>query len=143
MNLQELQTIAGNKLPIKVFILNNNGYVSMKQTQNNFFGGRVFGSDPKSGVTFPDFSKLAPGFGIPYRSCRTHAELRARIRETLSEEGPQACEIFLDPEQVFAPKLASRQLPDGRIISPALEDMAPFLPREELAENMLIPPLDS
>lgn len=143
MNLQELQTIVGNKLPIKIFLLNNNGYLSMKQTQHNFFNGRVLGSDPKSGVTFPDFAKLAPAYGIPYRSCRTHAELHDRIRATLDGEGPQMCEVFLDLGQVFAPKLASRQLPDGRMVSPAPEDMAPFLSREELAENMLIPMLDS
>ena len=143
MNLQELQTVVGNKLPIKLFLLNNNGYLSMKQTQQNFFSGRILGSDPQSGVTFPDFSKLAPAYGFPYRSCRTHAELRERIRATLDGDGPQFCEMFLDLGQVFAPKLASRQLPDGRIISPAPEDMAPFLPREELAENMLVPLLDA
>lgn len=143
MNLQELQTIVGNKLPIKLFLLNNNGYLSQKQTQQNFFNGRILGSDPKSGVTFPSFSKLAPAYGFPYRSCRTHPEMRDRIRATLDGDGPQFCEVFLDLEQVFAPKLASRQMPDGRIISPAPEDMAPFLPREELEENMLIPLIES
>lgn len=143
MNLQELQTIVGNKFPIKLFVLNNDGYLSMKQTQQNFFNGRLYGCDPSSGVTFPDFEKLAFAYGIPYRNSRSHADLREKIRSTLDSQGPQMCELFLDLTQVFAPKLASRQLPDGRMVSPAPEDMFPFLSREELAQNMLIPLLEA
>lgn len=143
LNLQELQTIVGYNFPIKLFVLNNDGYLSIKQTQQNYFNGRFVGCDPKSGVTFPAFVKLAAAYGIPYRACRSHGDMRQIIRSNLDGEGPQLCEVFLDLEQSFAPKLASRQLADGRIVSPALEDMFPFLSREELAENMLIPLIDS
>lgn len=143
MNLQELQTIVGNALPIKLFVLNNDGYLSIKQTQENYFRGRFVGCDPKSGVTFPDFSKIAYAYGLPYSACRNHDEMPSCIQETLAGNEAKACEVFLDLSQEFAPKLASRQLPDGKIISPALEDMYPFLPREELEQNMLIPLLES
>lgn len=143
MNLQELQTIVGNRFPVKLFVLNNDGYLSIKQTQENYFKGRFVGCDPKSGVTFPDFSKISYAYGLPYVACRNHDDMRPLINATLSGDEPKACEVFLDLAQGFSPKLASRQLPDGRIISPALEDMHPFLPREELEQNMLIPLLDS
>lgn len=143
LNLQELQTIVGYELPIKLFILNNDGYLSIKQTQQNYFNGRFVGCDPGSGVTFPDFGRLAAAYDIPYHACRTHDEMRQAIRTTLAGDGPQICELFLDLDQGFAPKLASRQLADGRIVSPALEDMFPFLPRDELKQNMFIPLLDA
>jgi acetolactate synthase-1/2/3 large subunit len=139
MNLQELQTVVGNGVPIKLFILNNDGYLSMKLTQQNFFKGRLTGCDSRTGVSFPNFSKLIPAYGIGYRACRKHAGMRELIRATLDSEGAQTCEMFLDRNQGFAPKLASKQLPDGRIVSPPPEDMAPFLSREEMAENMLVP----
>jgi len=139
MNLQELQTIVGYDLPVKLFILNNDGYLSMKQTQENFFKGRYLGCNPASGVTFPNFGKVLPAYGIPYRECRGHDGMREILRATLDEPGASACELFLDLTQGFAPKLASKQLPDGRIVSPPPEDMAPFLTREELAENMFSP----
>lgn len=143
LNLQELQTIVGYGFPIKLFILNNNGYLSIKQTQQNYFNGRFVGCDPESGVSFPDFGKLAAAYDIPYHACRTHDEMRQIISATISGDGPQICELFLDLNQGIAPKLASRQLADGRIVSPALEDMFPFLPREELEQNMFIPLLDA
>jgi acetolactate synthase-1/2/3 large subunit len=139
MNLQELQTIAGNALPIKIFIMNNNGYVSIFQTHRNFFNGVEVGGGPKSGVTFPDFRKLSLAFGLPYQRAETHTDLSCAIRQTLAQSGPAVCEIIIDENQVFAPKLGSKQLPDGRIISPPLEDLSPFLSREELEANMLIP----
>jgi len=143
MNIQELQTIIGNNFPIKLFILNNDGYLSIKQTQQSYFNGNLVGCDPKSGVTLPSLNKIMGAYGIPYRSCRNHDEMRDKIQDNLREVGPQACEVFLDLTQGFAPKLASRQLEDGRIVSPALEDMFPFLSREELKRNMLIPLLDT
>ena len=139
MNLQELQTVVGNKIPLKLFVLNNNGYLSVKQTQQNFFKGRYVGCDDSSGVTFPNFEKLLRAYDISYRAAHNHNEMREAIRATLEGDGVQACELFLDLQQGFAPKLASKQMPDGRIVSPPPEDMAPFLSREELAENMLIP----
>jgi len=138
MNLQELQTIAGNRLPIKIFILNNSGYVSIFQTHRNFFGGVEVGGGPKSGVTFPDFGRLSAAFDLPYKRCSRHDDLNQTIADTLAEDGPAVCEIILDENQPFAPKLGSKPLPDGRIISPPLEDLSPFLSRDELRDNMLI-----
>ena len=138
MNLQELQTIAGNALPIKIFILNNSGYVSIFQTHRNFFNGVEVGGGPKSGVTFPDFGKLARAFDLPFQRAKNHSQLEAAIRATLDCAGPAICELMLDENQAFAPKLEAKQLPDGRIISPPLEDLSPFLPREELEQNMFI-----
>jgi acetolactate synthase-1/2/3 large subunit len=143
LNLQEIQTIIGYNLPVKLFILNNDGYLSIKQTQQNYFDGRFVGCDPKSGLTFPDFSKLVVAYGIPYRTCRNHNEMQQAIQDNLQGDGPQVCEVFLDLTQGFEPKLASRQLEDGRMVSSSLEDMFPFLSREELEENMLIPLLDT
>jgi acetolactate synthase-1/2/3 large subunit len=138
MNLQELQTIAGNNLPVKIFILNNNGYVSIFQTHRNFFGGVEVGGGPKSGVSFPDFELVVKAFGFPFVRASRHDDLEAAIRTTLEIDGPAVCEIMIDEHQVFAPKLGAKQHPDGRITSPALEDLSPFLSREELKDNMII-----
>lgn len=141
MNIQELQTIFGNRLPIKIFVLNNQGYHSIRQTQTNYFPDSPIGCDPSSGVTFPSFEKLAFAYGIPFRRCSDLSTLSADVKSTIWEDGPQLCEIVIDQEQPFAPKLSSRQLPDGRMVSAALEDMFPFLDRAEFLSNMLIPTL--
>lgn len=138
MNLQELQTIVGNHLPIKIFLLNNSGYLSIFQTHRSFFGGVEVGCGPKSGVTFPDFKRLSEAFGLPYVYCKNHAEMVQAVATTMATSGPAFCEILLDGNQPFAPKLGAKQLPDGRIVSPPLEDLTPFLAREELRDNMLI-----
>jgi acetolactate synthase-1/2/3 large subunit len=138
MNLQELQTIAGGGLPVKLFVLNNQGYHSIRQTQQNFFPDNLVGCGPDSRLNFPSFEKLAWAYGIPYRRCQTHEHLREMIHQTLEGPGPQLCEVMLDLAQPFSPKLSSRTLPDGRMISSPLEDLAPFLSREELRENMLV-----
>jgi acetolactate synthase I/II/III large subunit len=138
MNLQELQTIVGNSLPIKIFLLNNSGYASIFQTHRNFFGGVEVGGGPNSGVTFPDFGRLSEGFGLPFRRCTCHQDMSEAVAATLATDGPAVCEVMLDENQPFAPKLGAKQLPDGRIVSPALEDLSPFLAREVLHENMLI-----
>ena len=143
MNIQELQTIATNQLPITVFVLNNNGYLSIRLTQKNFFPDNPVGADPASGVGIPNFSAIAAAYGLGYHSARTHGDLPAQIRETLHAEGPQMFEVFLDPEQPFAPKTSSRRLPDGRMVSAPLEDMFPFLDRDEFEENMIVPTLKS
>jgi acetolactate synthase-1/2/3 large subunit len=140
MNLQELQTIAGQKLPVKIFILHNDGYHSIRQTQQAYFPDNVVGCGPESGVTFPDFVRVAEAFGIPARRCASHGEMNAAIHETLNGTGPQLCEIVLDKTQAFEPKLASRKLEDGSMVSSPLEDLYPFLSRDELAANLLIPP---
>ena len=143
MNLQELQSIVGPGLPVKVFVLNNDGYHSIRQTQQNYFPDNVVGVGPESGVTFPDFVRLGEALGFPSRRIEHHDRLASLIRDTLEGEGPQLCEVMLDKAQPFAPKLSSRKLEDGRMVTSALEDLAPFLPRDELAENMLIPLLES
>jgi len=135
MNLQELQTIVSNKLPIKIFVLNNAGYISIRQTHNNFFNGNEVGAGEASGVIFPDFKKLSAGFGIPYVRCTDYQQMEAAIKDTLEQQGAVLCEVILDLEYQFAPKLASRQLEDGLMVSPSLEDMAPFLSEEELHDN--------
>jgi acetolactate synthase-1/2/3 large subunit len=138
MNLQEVQTVVGNGLPLKLFVLNNDGYHSIRQTQQNYFPDNIVGCGPDSRLTFPDYQRVLGAFGLPTQKCRSHAELDLAIRATLDQAGPQACEVFFDKNQVFAPKLASRRLEDGSMVSSALEDMSPFLSRAELAENMIV-----
>jgi acetolactate synthase-1/2/3 large subunit len=142
MNIQELQTIAGYGFPVKVFLLNNNGYVSIFQTHRNFFNGVEVGGGPKSNVTFPEFRKVAEAFGFTYSRAERHEELGDAIRSALAADGPTMCEIFIDEAVPFAPKLGAKQHPDGRITSPPLEDLSPFLPREVLRENMRIDLVD-
>jgi acetolactate synthase-1/2/3 large subunit len=138
MNLQELQTIAGENLPIKIFLLNNNGYVSIFQTHRNFFNGVEVGGGPESGVTFPNFERLSLGFSIPYLKCENHQSLEKNISKTLKTQGPIICEIIIDENQIFSPKLGAKQHSDGRITSPPLEDLSPFLSKDILKENMII-----
>ncbi|NBC38176.1 thiamine pyrophosphate-binding protein [Novosphingobium sp. FSY-8] len=136
MNLQELQTISGLNLPIKLFVLNNDGYHSIRQSQTAHFNGFSVGCGPDSGLTFPDFARLATGFGLPSRRANDEGDLHAAIRTTLDADGPQVCEVLIDKAQQFEPKLSSRRLPDGTMVSPPLEDLSPFLSDEELAEAM-------
>ncbi|MGN0764756.1 MAG: thiamine pyrophosphate-binding protein [Aristaeellaceae bacterium] len=144
MNLQELQTIVTNRLPIKVFLINNGGYHSIRITQSNLFREHSkVGIGPESGdLSFPEFRKIAEAFGYPYYSARSNAEMKDAVARTLAEPAYAFCEIFTDTLQVWEPKSATKRLPDGTLISPPLEDLAPFLPREELAENMYIPMLE-
>jgi len=139
MNIQELQIIAGRRLSLKIFILNNTGYHSIRQTQGNFFPDNIVGCGTDSGLSFPDFGKVAMAFGLPFERCSSHAELDAAIRSTLEQDGPAVCEVMLDLAQSFAPKLSSRKLDDGRMVTAPLEDMAPFLSREELGGNLIRP----
>jgi len=140
MNLQELQTIVTQRLPVRIFVINNAGYHSIRQTQQNFFPDNPIGYDAASGVGLPDFERLAGAFGIPFRRCAENAGLEAAIAGTLSEPCYAMCEVVVDAAWPFAPKLASRRLPDGRMVSSPLEDLHPFLSREELATNLLIAP---
>jgi len=143
MNLQELQTILTNRLPIKIFLINNDGYQQIRLTQTRMFQGHFVGLGPDSGdLGFPSMEKLAAAYGYPYYACRTNRELSDQIDRTLAEPGAAICEIFVDKEQAYEPKSSAKLLPDGRIISPPLEDLAPFLPHEELAANMYIDLLD-
>lgn len=138
LNLQELQTIVHHQLPIKIIIFNNDGYLMIKHTQKALFSGRYSGSDEKSGVTCPDFSKLAYAFGIPSFQIRTWDEAKSILPQVQSIKGPVICEVFTHPEQPFVPKLSLVQQKDGSIISPPLEDLSPLLPRDEMRDNMLI-----
>jgi acetolactate synthase I/II/III large subunit len=137
-NIQELQTIKHHNLPIKIFILNNGGYLSMRMTQGGFFKGNYIGESPRSGVSFPDYVKVATAYGLPAMRIE-EADFASELQKFLAIEGPALCEVMLDPTQGFEPRLTSRQLPDGKIVTASFEDMAPFLSREELAENMLVP----
>lgn len=143
MNLQELQTIVHHKLPIKIFLLNNNGYTSIRLTQDAYFPGNYIAADPSSGVTFPDIQKICGAYGIPSNKAENHADLQEKIRQTLAADGPALCEIMMSPDQPLYPKLASVVKSDGTMVSKPLEDMFPFLDREEFMENMVIEPWDN
>lgn len=144
MNLQELQTILTNKLPIKIFLINNNGYHSIRITQTNLFSNHCkIGIGEESGdLSFPQFKKIAEAFGYTYFSASSNAEMQKAVQDTLNTSGPVFCEIFTDTEQVWEPKSSTKRLEDGTLVSPPLEDLAPFLPREELKEIMFIPLID-
>lgn len=140
MNLQELQTILTNQLPIKIFLINNDGYHSIRITQSNLFSEQCrVGIGPESGdLSFPDFKKIAEAFGYPYYSAHSNEEMKQTIHTVLELNGPVFCEIFTDTEQVWEPKSSTKRLEDGTLVSPPLEDLAPFLPKEELHANMFI-----
>ena len=133
-NIQELQTIAHHHLPVKIFLLNNGGYRSIRDTQVHFFG-QTIGESTDSGVSFPDFGRVAQAYGIPY-SRVAGANDFDNIDHRLAAPGPALCEVVVDPHQSYEPRVKSRELPDGAIVSPALEDMFPYLSQEELAANM-------
>ena len=134
MNLQELATVVHNKLDLKIFVLNNNGYLSIRQTQRNLFKPPLIGTDKDSGVGFPDFAKLANAFDLQYFRLDNELEAVSILQKVLNGKGACLCEVIVDPEQNFEPKSSSNVLPDGRIVSPSLDDMAPFLPREEFEQ---------
>jgi acetolactate synthase-1/2/3 large subunit len=136
MNIQELQTVIHHQLPLKIFVLNNHGYLSIRNSQKGFFGETV-GESPDSGVSFPDIVQLAKAYGFPTWRLDS-ADFVSGVCEVLSAQGPVVCEVMLDPTQGFEPRQSSKQLPDGRIVSAPLEDMFPFLDRDELRQNMLI-----
>ena len=144
MNLQELQTILTNRLPVKIFLINNGGYHSIRQTQNNLFGEHTkVGIGPESGdLDFPDFEKIAKAFGYPYFAAHSNVEMKETVEEALRTDGAVFCEIFVSPLQNFEPKSATKRLENGELFSPPLEDLAPFLPREELLENLFIAPIE-
>ena len=144
MNLQELQTIISNRLPIKIFLINNSGYHSIRITQTNLFSEHSkVGIGPESGdLSFPDFKKIASAFGYEYYSAHSNKEMMKCVDEVLSREGPVFCEIFTDTKQVWEPKSSTKKLEDGSLVSPPLEDLAPFLPEEELKKIMFIPMVD-
>lgn len=137
MNLQELQTIKHHNLPIKIFVLNNDGYLSIKMTQNNFFEGRHCGDGRDSGVSTPDFVKVGEAFGIKSVKLTDPAKVDETVAAVLAANEPVLCEVIVNPDYIFSPKLSARKLPDGTMISPTLEDMFPFLDRDEFERNMI------
>jgi acetolactate synthase-1/2/3 large subunit len=138
MNLQELQTMAHHRLPIKLFIFNNDGYLMIKHTQTNLYAGRGFGVDSSSGVSCPDFSKLAKAFDFPAYQIHSWEDFERVMPLVQAETGPVICEVFMHPMQFFVPKLSLAKQADGSIVSPPLEDLSPLLPRKELLEDMIV-----
>lgn len=138
MNLQELQTVVYNNLNLKIIILNNNGYHSIRQTQMSKFNPPLVGVCDGTGLSFPDCEKLAYAYGIPYERIDSQDGIEGKIQKVLDFEGPILCEVVVDENQNFEPKLSSKVLPDGKIVSPPMDDMFPFLPKEEYEENKAI-----
>ena len=133
MNLQELATVVYNRLPIKILIINNNGYHSIRQTQTNLFEPPLVGVCDGNGLCFPSVERLAYAYELPYMKIDSLSGLSDGIDELIAAKGPLLCEIVVDPAQAFAPKLSSKVMPDGTITSPPPDDMYPFLPAEEVA----------
>ena len=140
MNIQELQTMVHYNLPIILFVLNNNGYLTIKLMQQNHFG-RYVGSDKSSGVSCPDIIKVANAHGIKTERIANHDELHAKIDSVLAEPGPFVCEIIMSENQPLIPKVSSAKRPDGTFDSRPLEDLYPFLDRDEFLENMIVKPI--
>jgi len=142
MNLQELQTIVHYQLPIKIVVFNNDGYLMIKHTQKAVLKGRYAGTDKRSGVSCPDFSKVASAFEMPAYQIRTWKDFARLMPKVLDAPGPVICEVFMDPEQFFHPKLGVSIQPDGSLISPPLEDLSPFITRELLEASLAVPILE-
>ncbi|MEQ1885360.1 MAG: thiamine pyrophosphate-binding protein [Bryobacteraceae bacterium] len=143
LNIQELETVRRLQLPIKFFVLCNGGYASIVAMQNNHFGGFHVGSDPASGVTLPDLVAVASAFGIPACKIEGHDQLRERVREVLESPGPVVCAVATDINQPTAPRATSFVRADGIIVSRPMEDLWPFLDRDEFRANMVIPPIEN
>jgi len=142
MNIQELETISYHKMGIKIFVINNNGYHSIRQTQRNFFGEPLVGIGGDShDIGFPKLAKISVAYDIPYYAIGNNQELDITINKVLDVQGPVICEVFVDTVQNFEPKSATKRLEDGTLVSAPLEDLAPFLPKEEFLSNMIVKPV--
>lgn len=139
MNIQELQTVFYHKLPIKIFYLNNGGYISIKQTQTNFFEGRLVACDRNTGVSFPNIIEVAKAYKLKNEMITTHHKMAEKIKKIIKYNGPVICEVKLLTDYKFTPRLSSEKKPDGKIVSKPMEDLFPFLPRDEFKSNMIIP----
>ncbi len=140
-NIQELETVARLNLPIKFFVLNNDGYASIRASQKNYFGQASIGCDAPTGLTVPNLSKIAESYGIKSAIIRDQGNLRADVRRVLDTPGPVLCDVHVIPDESRAPRLSSVQKPDGSFVSKPLEDLFPFLDRKEFLENMIAAPL--
>lgn len=137
MNLQELQTVVYHQWNLKIVILNNDGYHSIRQTQTNLFNPPMVGVNKENGISFPNLERLAYAYDIPYIRFDAVSNMEKGIDRLLATEGPVLCEVVVDEKQNFSPKLSSKVLSDGKIVSPEIDDMFPFLPREEYEANKL------
>jgi acetolactate synthase-1/2/3 large subunit len=141
MNIQELATVAAHRLPIKFFVINNEGYASIRTSQSGYFG-RLVGADSTSGLALPNLEKVAGAYGVTFRRIPDRDAMREGIRDVLNVPGPVVCEVISRPDEAREPRAVSRQRADGSMESAPLEDLFPFLDRDEFRENMLIPPLE-
>lgn len=141
-NIQELETLARLNLPIKLFILNNNGYGSIRNTQNRYFSGRLVCCDPSSGLTLPDTCKVAEAYGLKTVRIKDQKDLKKQVKNVLEAEGTIICEVMVETEMQTAPRVSSEVRPDGSIISKPMEDMWPFLDRDEFRANMIVKPAE-
>jgi acetolactate synthase-1/2/3 large subunit len=141
LNIQELETVRRLQLPIKLFVLNNDGYASIRTSQSRYFG-RLAGADATSGVTLPPLRKVAEAYSLPYARIDTDRGLVDRVRELLDSPGPVVIEVRTPREEPRAPSLSSMRKPDGSMLSKPLEDLWPFLSRDEFLSNMVIPPVE-
>lgn len=142
MNLQELQTIVHHKLPIKLFVWNNDGYLSIRTTQKKFFDGREIGTDENSGVSFPNLSDIASAYKIPYMQIEKYDQFDKVMKTIFEFEYPMIIEIMCQKWQEVVPTLMGKKNEDGTVTAKPLEDMYPFLPRDEFYDNMFITPID-
>jgi acetolactate synthase-1/2/3 large subunit len=134
-NAQELSTLKHHGLPVKIFLLNNGGYLTMKQSQEHAFDGYM-GSDEKSGLSFPNFMKLTEAHGVRYLHLNRSEQARGVVAATLKTAGPMLCEVMMDPNQPQVPKSVNRRDEAGNIKQTPIEDAHPYLPREEIAANL-------
>ncbi|MGB7929296.1 MAG: thiamine pyrophosphate-binding protein [Terriglobales bacterium] len=145
LNIQELATIAHLQLPIKLFVLNNQGYASIRASQTNYFGGPNIGCSPETGVSIPDYRKVARAYGLKTAVIEGQGEgqsdLRSAVRKVLRSRGPVVCDVHVIPDEIRAPRVTSIQRPDGSFVSKPLEDLWPFLDRDEFAQNMIVEPV--
>jgi acetolactate synthase I/II/III large subunit len=141
-NIQELETVARLNLPIKFFVLNNDGYASIRASQANYFGKATIGCDERTGLTIPSLSKIANAYGIKSAVIADQHDLRGDVRRVLDTPGPVVCDVHVIPDETRAPRLSSVQKPDGSFVSKPLEDLWPFLEREEFLANMIVKPLE-
>jgi len=137
MNIQELATVMHNKIPIKIFIFNNGGYLTIKQTQILGFNGRIMGADNSSGLSFPNYMNIAKSHKMSYLKIKNHKNLGKKISDILKSKNATICEIIMSPNEEQIPKAINRRNDVGKSIPTEFEDMYPFLPREELSSNNL------
>ncbi len=141
-NIQELETASRLKLPVKFFVLNNDGYASIRASQTAYFGKPNIGCDSSTGLTIPNLSKVAAAYNIPSVVIEDQRHLRDDVRRVLAMDGPVIVDVHVIPDEMRAPRLQSYQKPDGSMVSKPLEDLFPFLPREEFLANMIVKPLE-